>query len=323
MANAFGARRIKTSGVAEKAQNRLMLKPMQQFRNDLPTITDQYADGTFEVNWPLGVTYTGFTVSLVSSAEIANITNRRGGKYYVKPARIENYIESLELIIDGDVVQKMTSEFFFKMCEWRLWEISGTHLVWGFGGPHIFSDPEIEDAYALGTSNVRSLVIRVKTKAAWVNTLTPQFGAFFHNVKKPISFFQRIRTYKTSVALAGIYTLRDLPITDDIAQILIQSQDGKSIDSAEVRIDKEIYAQGDYQDFVIWNVLNRRDNTLSGWGFNEHIMIDFWRDGDGQKALRGLVSPQQRRALADIEIDLDLRDANTELTTTIVTAGRL
>ncbi|MCD9147864.1 hypothetical protein [Pseudophaeobacter flagellatus] len=298
-------RRIKTAGVGkELAQKAQTTTAIAKVRNVFTT-SPAYADGTATMDLKTGAyTYQVLQFSIWSSVAIAGETFQRDGRHIVNTANLSKYITRVRLEIDGVVEQNLSMADWIKFNAKDGYNVADGVWWMHFGGPHQFDDKRVEDVYALGTSNLRSVRILVDLTSDWNDGNMQLAGmAEYTSTRRHVTHLRTIKSNRHSPASAGEYTISGLPIHSDIGAIYVL---GEGIKSAKFVVDDvEIFDARNYQ-IEAFNLLYGADTTALGNG----IVFDFMRSNEITKALKSLERSDQRKRNADIRIVVDMDAAN-------------
>lgn len=309
-------RRIPTTAVGAQFRKQLTTSRfIDKFRN-VSTSTGQQSDGTAISTLKTGpYTYKGFYIMIRSKVAIAGKTFEADGKHYVQTANMADYIAEIALEIDNEVEREYPFERFLQMNEKDGYAVQDGVAVMAFGGPYQFDDMAVEDVYALGTSNLRSLELSFQLTSDWVNTqMFIDVFSDYTSVARPLSFIRTTKTVIRKATGAGEFSIDGLPTHSDIASIYVL---GDHLNGAKLVIDdQEIESSGAY--------VNAARNKLHGVNVDAlgaGVVFDFLKDKDVRKGLRSLETAAQRKRNADIRIDCDMADA-AELTVIVDLIGR-
>ncbi len=302
-------RKVHTTGVSEKNQKRFNTAKYPDVFTDESTISPQYADGTAVIEIPVGrYAYQWFQLGIRCNAHIDGVTNfRQTGQWFVQTDHLSDYIESISLEIDGVPVRQLPMALAVKFNAYDQINAAEGMYIENFGALGQFSDAEVEDAYGLGTQNMRSLRWRIKMTSAW-NPAVMQldFQANYTWQNRSLGYYRsRVVHYERATG-AGQFTFSSLPIHSDIGAIHVL---GEEIDSAELIVDnRTLYRATNWQ----LSCANRLFGCYQ-WNLGNGVTFDFLKTGEITKGLRSLESDSQRKRNADIRVVLDM-GAASELT---------
>lgn len=306
-----------SSSVAPGQAERMRTQGVYYMSDNLATIGTFVPNNWGYIDLPVGrYTYRQWGFSVVATAAIAGETTVRAGLHMVNTAFISKYVDTFIIEIDGRAVFELTADEMVKWNAYQNLDTTDGVLRFAFGSPGLHNTDLVEDAYQLGTGNVKSLKLRVKTKAAWVAGMLPVLNCEYAPVSRPIGYFQTTTRYAVTNPAAGNFSITDLAVGKDFATIWVQTATA-SINRAKFTVDREIVF-----DQNRWNLRAMHD----AWGkdvanMGEGIIFDAFRDGDGI----GLdsVSDQvgERRRGADIRLDLDMATAGQALNIVVFHCG--
>ncbi len=312
----MGFRKVHTTGVSEKNQKRFQTAKYPDVLTDETVISPQYSDGVSVIDIPVGrYTYQWFQLGIKCSAHIENVTNyRQPGQWFVQTEHLADYIESISLEIDGVAVRQMPMDLAVMFNAYDGYDANEGMYYEVFGGPFQFGDAEVEDTYALGTQNVRSLRWKIKMTSDWDEaTMQLDFQACYTWQNRSLGYFRSRGIYRDRAGAAGQFTMSSLPIHADLGAIHVL---GDHIKTAELIVDnRTLVRAGNWQQECA-NRLYGRDQKLLGNG----VSFDFLRTGEITKGLRSLEKESQRKRNADIRVVLDMDDA-AELTFVVDKVG--
>lgn len=283
--------------------------------DQLVTVGTFIANNWGYIEFPIGrYTYRQWGFSLVASAAIAGVTTLRDGKHVVDTGKIADYVDTFVIEINGAAKWEMTAAELVKWNAYHNHDTSPGVLRWAFGAPNIHNTDAAEDAYQLGTGNLRSLKLRVKTKAAWVAGMLPLINAEYAPVARPIGYFTTTtRTVFTNPAAGDFYN-SDLAVGIDFATIWVQ---GASINRVKLTVDRETVVDcANYQLRAMHEAWGK-DVAALGDG----LIFDSWRDGDSIGLDSVADSVAERRRGADVRIDLNMAAANVQMTAIVMHCG--
>lgn len=295
-------RRVLNTGVGkELVRQQASMGVLHRFSTERFDMSGAFSDGTAVIKVDIGpYTYQMFMLTLVSDAEIAGKTTLVNGRHIVNTANISDYLENVELRIDGRRRRNQSVEDLLAVSAYRDLDVMEGHLIIPFGGPNLFDDPDMEDLYMLGTKNLRDLRIHVDFTPDWDSTSMHLVAtAEYAPVERNVSHFEGIEEYRYSFDSGGDHTITDLPTHSDISHILVFA-DGMG--DVELKVDNLIMAEGNVYDLNAVNALHGRDIAALG----NHFMWDAWRGGEAKKGLAGLRTAAQSRRNAKLRLKLNL-----------------
>jgi hypothetical protein len=307
-ANAGPVFNIPVSGVGPKVGQSLRVPQHFRYDSDLATISNQAADSVAVIEVPCGVyTYRGFHLSLTNSAIIAGATFAVGSRNYVNTANFVTYISRVQLEIDGKIEQDF---YIDELTDWNKvmhWDSRNGIASLMFGSPGIFKDDVIEDAYLLGTRDLRSVRILVTLKAAFPATMRLNCACEFSKVSRPVGYLVTMRRTRYASAAAGDFTVSDLPHGIDLAAVWIRNTAGVVANDVTLQVDTETVFNATSLEMQYLNaVWGKATNQLPA----TDILIDFWREQDGNKGLASLSLLEQIRRNAQIRLTLNFDQVN-------------
>lgn len=311
--NNSGARTgvVRTSGVNAETAKTLHVGAHFRFSNALPTISNMYADGVAVMDLPVGLfTYRNFFLSVtntvaIAGETIAEITHR------INSANFSKYVERVEVEIDGKVQMGFNSDELLDYNEMMRWNVKDGFMAMCFGSPGFFNDfPAAEDAYLLGTSNIRSLRLLIKLKAAWASTMKLNLVAEYAPVSRPIAYIVTMRSQRYVAPGTGEYTISDIPHGVDLAAIWVRGMNNKRIDAFTLRVDDQVLFDCETPQYAMLGQLWGKDHAQLATG---NLFIDFWREGNPNKGLAALTAQALIRRNADIRLTLNMGEAGAEL----------
>ncbi|WP_420011347.1 hypothetical protein [Tateyamaria sp.] len=323
--------------------------------DELVSIGARLSGGEIEVDIPTGdYTYRGLAFLLegksstsIASADVGSaaisanslMMKAEDGKFYVKNRHFARFISRIKLEADGITVwdfedmDRFTA--YLRMFGWDF-DLDDPACFVGFGWPNVFREgAAVADAYALGTANVTDLRLTVYTKL-WKDGMKLRMPAWYNPVRLPAGQVISRQVWKSAFVSAGKHVINDIRIDRRIWRILVTTNSGKKIKSAEVSVgDVEWYnARGVVSEIesLLFKPVN---GVLNNTGPYRHtngdllsakvggaidLKVDMMREG---LAIAPLTSDAQRRRDDRIEIELDLESANTEVTVEVFFADRL
>ncbi|NOR63028.1 MAG: hypothetical protein GQ535_11125 [Rhodobacteraceae bacterium] len=306
-------RRIATSGVGP--QRKAALAVPLVFRHErLATISGQYSDGSVVAELPVGpYTYKNQQIMIVLNAQTddpdnagVSMTYEVNGTHYLKSSFFTKFVKKISLEIDGDVVRDVTAARSMQMNGHYGYDVvDGFHWM-TFGGPREFWDQGAEDAYLLGTGDLRDLRLNFDLTSDWVTgSMKIQIMSEYARIARPIAYLTTLKSFRYTFAAAGPVVITDVPVNADLAQLFAF---GTGIKHAKLEVDSQFIFDGDYQQLMALNALYGRDVSALG----DCVLFDFWREKNASKGLKALNADPQIKRNADIRIHLDL-EAATEV----------
>lgn len=283
--------------------------------DQLVTVGTFVANNWGYIEFPIGrYTYRQWGFSLVNTAAIAGVTTLRDGKHIVDTAKIADYVDTFVIEINGGAKWEMTAAELVKWNAYQNHDTSNGVLRFAFGAPNIHNTDAAEDAYQLGTGNLRSLKLRVKTKAAWPVGMLPVINAEYAPVSRPIGYFTTTtRTVFTNPAAGDFYN-SDLAVGIDFATIWVQ---GAGINRAKLTVDREQVFDSTNYNLRAMHEAWGKDVAALGDG----IIFDSWRDGDSIGLDSVSDSRAERKRGADVRLDLNMATAGVQMTCIVMHCG--
>lgn len=302
---------IRTSGVNPEQARNLRVGAHFRFDENLPTISNQYADGTAVIDFPVGLyTYRAFGLRIENSVAIAGETISEMGVFRLNSANLSKYVASIALEINGKIEQEYTAAELIDFNELMNWDVrDGIHWLC-FGSPGFFKEDLHEDAYLLGTANIRSVRLLVKLQTAWLATMKLIVATEYAPVARPIGYIVTHRQQRYSFSASGEQTISDIPHGIDLAAIWVRALNGKRLDAYGLRVDDQQMFDCSIPAAMALGALWGKDTSQLAAG---NLFIDFWREGDANKGLAALAQMQQVRRNADIRLTLNFGEAAAEI----------
>lgn len=303
---------VRTSGVNPQIAAADRVKTHFRYLDGLPTISNQFADGVAVIDFPVGdYTYRAFCLSIENSVEIAGQTITEGGVKRINWANIASYVESVDVEIDGKVQMSYAINEWLDLNECFRWNVKDGFMWLAFGAPGFFDDyPAAEDAYLLGTGNIRSLRLLLKLKTGWLPTMKIKVASEYAPVVRNVGYIVTMRAQRYVTASIGPYTISDIPHGVDLSSIWVRGMNGKRINGFALKVDDQLMFDCSTPQYAALAQLWGKDHTQLGTG---NLFIDFWREGNPNKGLASLTSDAMVRRNADIRLTLDMGEADAEL----------
>jgi len=301
---------IPRTGIGAEKRKQLAVPVVSRALNTLATISSQYADSTVSADLPVGsYTYQGFQIAITSKVDIVGKTVLKGGKYYVQTAFLADYIDTVELEINSTVERKFDMATLLQLNTFFGHDQIDGFANMVFGGPGIFWEKGAEDAYMLGTKNVRQLRLLFKLKSAWIDgQLNIEILSEHARQAKNLEFITTMKTYRKALGLAGEHQITDLPISADLSRVYLFPS--APVGEVEFTIDDQVVLGGHSEQLKALNGLYGRDMAALG---SDAIVFDFWRTKEVNKGLRALKGDDQRARNADIRVKLETLSDNVEV----------
>lgn len=307
--------RTQMSAVAPAQAQRMRTNGVYYLSDNLVTIGTFVANNWGYIDIPTGrYTYRQWGFSLTATAVIAGETDTRNGVHYVKTSFISKYVDTFIIEIDGKAKWELTADELMKLNAYQNHDTSEGVLRFAFGNPLIHNTDMVEDAYQFGTGNVRSVKLRVKTKAAWLAGMMPKLNVEYAPVQRPVGYFQSTTRYSYTNPGTGNYTITDLAAGLDFATIWVQSA---NVNRLKFTVDRDIVFDQDN-----WSLKAMHDawgKDVSGLGAG--AIFDTFRDGDGIGLDSVTDELGERRRGADIRLDLDMAAASQTINIVVFHCG--
>ena len=313
--------------------------------DDLVTISQRLSGGEYEIDIPTGAyTYRGLMLrfetlantAITGTATADLLETGDNGEKYVNTDHFAKILSRIKLEADGITIWDF-EDITRVEAYLRMNGCLGLGTAWfiPFGWPNVFrAGAPVQDLYALGTGNIRDLRLTLYTTDKHKTEIKPQIIAFYNPVQVPAGNVISRQVYKKSFATSGKHIIDDIRIDRRIQRIIVTSGAGKKIKNFEVSIGDVEWIKSDTHVNHVEALLRpnkasdqedvgpyrNATGALIGVGGCVDLLIDQERDG---LALAPLTSDQQRRRDDRIEIELELKSANTEVTVEVYFADRL
>lgn len=291
--------------------------PLIQRAEHLATISAQYSDGTAVAELPVGpYTYKALQIAIESDAAIVGETINVGGREYVQTAFLSKYIDRITLEIDGTAERDIDVATFLQLNSFMGFDATDGLAYMTFGVNEFPFQPMAEDAYMLGTGNLRSVRLLFKLATPWVDgSMNLRVLCEHARLRRPLGFITTMKSYRYSLASIGEHTITDLPINADIARLFVF---GDGLKDTELRIDDQLIFDANSYEMQGLNALYGRDIAALGNG----ILFDFWRERDVNKGVASLTTAAERKRNADVRLQVETTAANTEVRVLMQLCGR-
>lgn len=306
---------IQSSQVAPQHAARMRTNGVYKYSDALAEIGTFVADNWGYVTFPVGAyTYRLWNIMFTASAEIAGKTDNRDGVHVVKTANIAEYVDTLIIEINGQAKWEMKAAELIKLNAYQNLDTSEGVMRIAFGSPNIHNTDLVEDAYQFGTGGIRSVKLRVKTKATWPNGMKIVVGCEYAPVVRPIGYWQTTTRYAYTPAGSGNFSITDLAVGIDWSTMWVQ---GAGIKDAALTVDREtVFEASNYQIRALHEAWGK-DVASLGAG----LMIDNFRDGDGVGFDSVVNSPIERSRGADVRLDMTMAAGGSELVVIVFHCG--
>lgn len=294
---------IERSMVSSAQAERLRINGVFKIDDTLAVLGNFAANTACYCDFPVGkFTYRQWGFSLVAPALIASVTTLRDGKHWVNSNKITDYIDTLTIEIDGKGVWEMTAAELLMFNDYQNIATSDGTLRIPFGSPGQHIEDMAEDAYSLGTSGLRQLRLKVKTKPAFVAGMLPVINVEYLPTARKTGYFVGTTRYSYNAAAAGKFAISDLAVGKDFSTIWVQSA---SINRGKLQVDDDIV-------FDCYNSTLRsihesfgRDCAALGAG----LIYDSFRDGDAIGLDSVTNSNAERGRGADVRLEFEMAAA--------------
>lgn len=306
---------VQRSMVSQARAERLRVNGVYFIDDQLVTLGNFAANTACYVDFPVGkYTYRQWGVSLVATAAIAGVTTLRDGRHWVNSDKIADYIDMLTVEINGRAFWELTAAELLRFNDYQNIATSQGVLRIPFGAPGQHNEDMAEDAYHLGTSGLRQVRLRIRTKAAWVAGMLPVINAEYLAVSRPPGYMVATTRYTYTSGGVGKFAISDLAVGKDFSTIWVL---GSGINRALMRVDDDTV----FDNFV--TTLNSvheafgRDVAALGSGF----IYDSFRDGDAIGLDSVSDSVAERKRGADVRLELEMASANQTLQLVVFHCG--
>lgn len=298
---------VQSSQVAPAQAARLRINGVFMVSDVLATFGNFAANTACYIDFPVGkYTYRQWGISIVAPAAIAGVTTLRDGKEWVNSAKITDYIDTITIEVDGKGVWEMTAAELLKWNDYQNIATTDGVLRIAFGSPGQHNDDMAEDAYSFGTSGLRQVRLKIKTKPAFVAGMLPVISVEYLPTARKTGYFVGTTRYNYTSGGAGKYAITDLAVGKDFSTIWIQ---GASIDRCKMQVDDDIV-------FDNYNTTLRSVHEAFGrdvWALGAGMLYDSFRDGDAIGLDSVADSVAERRRGADVRLELQMAAANVPL----------
>ena len=299
---------IPVSGVGAQAGAKLRVPQHFRFANDIPTVGSQFADGVATIELPVGqYTYRMIKLNVSSTIVVVGKSFAMGLRNYINTANLSDYISKVALEIDGKIAQEF---FISELVDWNKlmnYDAQNGVLTLAFGSPGVFKDEVAEDAYLLGTADLRSVRVLVTLTSAWVATLKLNCNVEYAKVARPVGYLVTMQRSRYTAPGSGDFIITDLPHGIDMAAIWFRSTNAIFAGSIQLDVDTETVFEASALELKSLNQIWGKDIAQLPAA---DIYLDFWRELDAGKGLASLSAIAQVR-----------RDAKLKATLTFDAAG--
>lgn len=295
------------SAVGGEIVKKLRFNGVYKFSDNLVEIGTFVADNVGIITFPIGAyTYRMWQMVLIAPNAIAGETDPRGGFHVVKTAFLSKYLDDLQIEINGTIKWHVKAAEQVMLNAYHNLDVTEGVLKFQFGAPNMHNTDLAEDAYQFGTGNLRSVKLRVKTKAAWVTGMRVEVGCEYAPVVRPIGYFVTTTRYGYTAPGAGAFTITDLAAGIDFSTLFVQAA---SVSEIYLEIDRrEIVSSHMWQLRALHEAWGKDVNAL-GNGF----IIDNFRDGDAIGFDSVSNSEVERSRNADVRLQMTMQVANTPI----------
>jgi hypothetical protein len=298
------------SGVGGEQARKLRVPNHFRVDDTLGTVSNQYADGVAVIEFPTGMyTYRMFQLFVTSSAAVVGKTFEFMGVHHVNTANLAEYIEKVTVEIDGKAEIEYYTDELVDLNKLLNWDTTNGMLSYCFGAPGLFKDDVAEDAYLLGTANLRSVRLLLKLKAAWAGTFKLNCAAEYSPVLRPIGWLTTTRRTRYQFAAAGEVTITDLPTGIDYGAIWLRSIGGKKFTRLRLEVDQQTVFEG--TPLALRNLSQLWGKDIGALPAAD-VYLDFFREMDAGKGLAALSQMAQVRRNAQLRLSLTLTEAASE-----------
>lgn len=302
------------SGVSEEGAAKFRYNGVYYFDDISADITPFGPNIQGYVNFPTGpYTYRMWNIALIAPAAIAGVTTNVLGEEFVNTNKIADYIDGFAIEINGASKWELFTTELVKLNAYQKLDTTNGFLRIPFGSPNLHNSDIVEDAYQFGTSNLKSVRLRVKTKTAWVPGMKLSVGTEYAKVSRPLGYFQTtVRT--VGVGVIGQNVMNDIAVGKDFSTIWIQAL---GVQRLKLTIDRE----------KVLDCTNSQLRSLhDAWGkdmaaLGDGIMFDSFRDGDGVGIDSVSDQVAERARGADTRIEMTMLQANPNYQVVVFNCG--
>lgn len=296
------------SAIAPAQAERLRTNGVYYMSDSLAAIGTFVASNVGYIDFPVGpYTYRQWGFSLTAPAAIPGVTFQIGSTHYVLTSKIADYIDTIIIEINGTGEWEMTAAELSRWNAYNNLDTSEGVLRIAFGSPNVHNTDMAEDAYQLGTANLRNLKLKIKTKAAWVTGMNPVVNVEYAAVRRNIGYFVGTTRGSMVNGAVGDFNNTDIAVGRDFAALWVQ---GASINRVKLTIDREIVFDQTSLSLRSMHEAWGKDVAALGSGF----IYDAWRDGDSIGIDSVSDSVAERRRGADVRLDLSMGAASVAMT---------
>lgn len=306
---------VQVSSMAPAVVEKMRTQGIYFLDDNLCTIGTFVANNWGYVDVPCGAyTYRQFGISLVATAAIAGVTIAQDGKHFVMSSKIADYLDTIIIEINGQGKWEMTAAELLKWNAYSNLDTTDGVLRIVFGSPGLADVDAAQDAYQFGTAGLKSVKLRMKTKAAWPVGMLPVITTEYAPVARQIGYWQTITRYVYTNPGTGNYSITDLHNGLDLATMWVQ---GANINRGKLTIDRaEVF---DMSNYLLRSMHEAWGKDVASLGSG--MIFDLFRDGKMIGADSVTNSVQERNRGADMRLDLDMAAAGQTLTIILMHCG--
>lgn len=295
------------SRVGEEVSKQLRVTRIFRQSETIANVGPMSADNICYVQLPIGpYTYRTITIEMLAAAAIVGKTETELAEHWVKTAAMADYIEWVAIEINGrEVIKLRTAELIALNAYHNLDTLDGV-LTFAFGHAAMFEDDRLQDAYLFGTQDLASAKVLIKTKPGLPAGMKPRINLEYAPIRRRVGFFATTTVNEYTFAGSGKQIITDIPNGVDWQAIWVIPQDGASVKSVLLEVDRQIAFEASSRGLRLNQGLHSKDvAALPG------IMIDAFRDRKavGFDAVTNQL--QERRRGSDVRLTLDLTAAGS------------
>lgn len=301
--------------IAEQRVARIRSNGVYQIDDTLVTLGNFAPNTACYIDVPIGkYTYRQMGISFVAASNIPGVTTLRDGKEFLNSASFTTYIDTITIEIDGKACWEMTAAELLRWNDYQNIATTDGMLRLAFGAPGQHLEDNVEDAYQLGTSNLRQVRLKIKTKPAFPVGMLPVVTCEYLAVARPLMYFVGTTRYSYSNPAIGKYAISDLPVGKDFSAIWTQ---GASINRIKLMVDDDIVIDNFNTTLRGIHEAFGKDVAALGPGF----LFDSFRDGDGIGLDSVADSLAERKRGADVRLEMDMGAAGVNMVIIVLWCG--
>lgn len=249
-------------------------------------------------------TYRAITWAIKVTEPIAGQTIDYDGIHYIRVQNLHDYLKTVQIVPNGKRLQWRTQSELNMRNNFKGVTFGPVYAGFAFPGEFVYQSQTFTDAFALGTKGLRSLAFEAELKEAFdENTMELVVMPYTVDRVKPIGFTFGNERLNTTFTGAGSHTYYDLPVGDDLCELMILSQ---GISHVMLEVDGDVLFDMDRAAYEAFLISNGKDPDA----LNGNWLLDIHAERDA-RSVAGLDRNSERKRGARFKLEVTCTEATT------------